>query len=74
MNSLDFVTSKHYFFDPYFFQGHHLLITTFEIPFNGFKLSSLFVNLEQNKEVLGILEYSVSQTTLDQVCFNFIKF
>ncbi len=42
-------------------------MTTFEIPSVGFSLPELFSRLERSRSSLGILEYSVSQTTLDQV-------
>ena len=32
--------------------------------------SALFRLVEQNKQSLGVIDYSVSQTTLDQVSWN----
>ena len=32
--------------------------------------SYLFLSIEQSKEQLHIIDYSISQTTLEQVCFS----
>ena len=40
---------------------------TYRIPAEGVTWSSLFRTVEEHKEELGIVDYSVSQTTLDQV-------
>ena len=40
---------------------------TYQIPAEGVTWSSLFKTVEENKENLRIIDYSVSQTTLDQV-------
>jgi hypothetical protein len=41
----------------------------FEVPSVGRKISSLFQDIEENKEILFVSEYGISQTTLEQV-FN----
>ena len=40
---------------------------TYQLPSAGVSWSSMFRQLEANKERLGIIDYSVSQTTLEQV-------
>ena len=40
---------------------------TYRLPTNAMSWSSVFRQLESNKERLGIVDYSVSQTTLEQV-------
>ena len=40
---------------------------TYQLPSAGLTWSSVFRQLEANKNRLGIIDYSVSQTTLDQV-------
>lgn len=40
---------------------------TYQLPSAGVTWSTVFRQLEGNKERLGIVDYSVSQTTLDQV-------
>ncbi|XP_019855200.1 PREDICTED: ATP-binding cassette sub-family A member 3-like [Amphimedon queenslandica] len=52
---------------------HHQSSVTYQIPAEGVNWSSLFRKVEENKEQLGIIDYSVSQTTLDQVFINFAK-
>ena len=40
---------------------------TYQLPNDGVTWSSVFKQLENNRERLGIINYSVSQTTLEQV-------
>ena len=40
---------------------------TYQLPSSGLTWSSVFRQLEANKDRLGIIDYSVSQTTLEQV-------
>ena len=40
---------------------------TYQLPSGGLTWSSVFRQIEANKERLGIIDYSVSQTTLEQV-------
>ena len=40
---------------------------TYQLPSEGTSWSSVFRQLEDHKERLGIVDYSVSQTTLEQV-------
>ena len=40
---------------------------TYQIPAEGVTWSALFRTVEQNKEQFHIIDYSVSQTTLEQV-------
>eukprot|EP00567_Pseudictyota_dubia_P005394 CAMPEP_0197436268 /NCGR_PEP_ID=MMETSP1175-20131217/3738_1 /TAXON_ID=1003142 /ORGANISM="Triceratium dubium, Strain CCMP147" /LENGTH=244 /DNA_ID=CAMNT_0042965519 /DNA_START=44 /DNA_END=778 /DNA_ORIENTATION=+ len=41
----------------------------YEVPSDGLKISGLFGTIEENKELLRLADYGVSQTTLEQV-FN----
>ena len=43
---------------------------TYRVPEAGVTWSSLFKLVESNREALCISDYSVSQTTLDQVNYN----
>jgi ABC-type multidrug transport system ATPase subunit len=45
----------------------------FEIPQKNHKLAQMFKEVERNKEKFGIEDYSISQTTLEQVFLNFAK-
>ena len=40
---------------------------SYQLPSGNLSWSSTFREIETNKERLGIVDYSVSQTTLDQV-------
>lgn len=54
-------------------QESHKNLFEYILPFNDTKLSQIFGKLEEAREPLGIKDYSVSQTTLDQVFINFAK-
>ena len=51
----------------------HAGAITYWLPSEGVSWSFVFRLLEINKEELGIIDYSVSQTTLEQVFINFAK-
>ncbi|KAG1680699.1 ATP-binding cassette sub-family A member 1 [Nymphon striatum] len=53
-------------------EQHHNQLQ-FQLPTAGVTLSEMFHNLEESRESLNILDYSLSQTTLDQVFINFAK-
>ena len=40
---------------------------SYQIPSAGVSWASVFQSLEDNKERLGVVDYSISQATLDQV-------
>ena len=46
-----------------FLQG----FVSYQLPGENLSWSSIFREIENNKDRLGIVDYSVSQTTLDQV-------
>ncbi len=48
-------------------QDQHLNMLEFEVPLHSLQLSDIFGQMEQNRQRLRIEDYSVSQTTLDQV-------
>ncbi|XP_077555605.1 uncharacterized protein LOC144169991 isoform X2 [Haemaphysalis longicornis] len=54
-------------------KAHHYNIVEFSLPSKQTSLSSVFKFLETNATELGILDFSVSQTTLDQVFVNFAR-
>nr|UOU03309.1 ATP-binding cassette subfamily A1-like 2 [Brachionus rubens] len=43
----------------------------FNIPFDGNKLSDIFGILEENRELLSVKDYSITQSTLDQIFISF---
>jgi len=51
----------------------HKNLYEFILPFSSTKLSKMFGTIEKNREMLDILDYSVTQTTLDQIFVNFAK-
>nr|QNH67855.1 ATP-binding cassette transporter subfamily A member 1-like protein X1 [Brachionus rotundiformis] len=54
-------------------QESHRNLYEYVLPFNDTKLSAIFGKIELNRENLNVKDYSVSQTTLDQVFINFAK-
>lgn len=46
---------------------------TYQIPTNDFSVSKLFSDLIKNKEKHGIVDFGLSQTTLDDVFLNIAK-
>ena len=48
-------------------EEEHLTRVKYSIPVNDFTLSQVFSTLEKEKERLGFEDYSVSQSTLEQV-------
>ena len=50
-----------------FLQERHHSMVQYQLPPATKRLADIFGALEENKERLGIQEYSVTQTTLDQV-------
>ncbi|XP_038057091.1 uncharacterized protein LOC119728778 isoform X2 [Patiria miniata] len=53
-------------------ERHHNMVR-FQLPLATRRLADIFGAVEENKARLGIQEYSVTQTTLDQVFVNFAK-
>jgi hypothetical protein len=46
---------------------HHATMFNYEIPMHNITLGLLFDQVERVKEELNILDYAVSQTTLEQI-------
>ncbi len=46
---------------------HHTTMFNYEIPMNELTLGQLFEQVECVKEELNIIDYAVSQTTLEQI-------
>ncbi|KAM4628696.1 phospholipid-transporting ATPase ABCA1 [Polymixia lowei] len=53
-------------------ERHHNVLQ-YQLPSHACRLARIFDMLSNNHEELGIVDYSVSQTTLDQVFVNFAK-
>jgi ABC-type multidrug transport system ATPase subunit len=51
----------------------HKNLYEYILPFKSTKLSQIFGILEKNRESLHLKDYSVAQTTLDQIFVNFAK-
>ena len=45
---------------------------SYQLPLSNMSLARVFKDIEENKERLGITDYSVSQITLEQVNTNFV--
>lgn len=54
-------------------QESHKNLFEYILPFETTKLSEIFGKIEKNRENLKLKDYSVSQTTLDQIFVNFAK-
>ncbi|CAK4193439.1 unnamed protein product [Aphanomyces euteiches] len=54
-------------------QNEHCRFKLHENPSDPLKLSAVFAKMEANKEALFMQEYSVSQTTLEQIFNSFAK-
>lgn len=54
-------------------QETHRNLFEFLLPYKDTKLSEIFGSIEKNRGVLNIKDYSVSQSTLDQVFVDFAK-
>lgn len=66
----DFIRAN---FPASFLKEVHLNMLEYQLPTEGTALSSLFGIMEANRRDLGIEDYSISQTTLDQVFISFAK-
>ncbi|XP_076463176.1 phospholipid-transporting ATPase ABCA1-like isoform X2 [Babylonia areolata] len=53
-------------------EQHHNMLQ-YQLPSQGLSLAQLFSTMEQAKAQFDVEDYSVSQTTLDQVFINFAK-
>jgi hypothetical protein len=51
----------------------HQHLFEFIMPFSTTRLSRVFQRIEKNRDLLDIKDYSITQTTLDQVFINFAK-
>jgi hypothetical protein len=54
-------------------QESHKNLFEFILPFGDTRLSEIFGKIEKNRDRLSIKDYSLSQTTLDQVFINFAR-
>lgn len=70
-NTLFKFISKH--FPQSRIQESHKNLFEFILPFSSTKLSNIFNKMEKYRHQLKIKDYSISQTTLDQVFINFAK-
>ncbi|KAL5277954.1 ABCA3.2 family protein [Megaselia abdita] len=53
---------------------HYQGILTYYIPLSSVKWSKIFGMMEKNRDSLNIEDYSISQTTLEQIFLEFAKF
>jgi len=67
-NLIEFIKCN--FVDSFIQESHKNL---FEFIIKNAKLSEIFGKMERNREIFQIKDYSVSQTTLDQIFINFAK-
>ena len=51
----------------------HKNLFEYLLPFSSTKLSQIFGTIEKNRDQLNLKDYSVTQTTLDQIFVNFAK-
>lgn len=61
------------FFPSAILRAHHYNMIEFSLPEKNIPLYDIFGHLEQNQEKLGIKDFSISQTTLDQVFVSFAR-
>ncbi|RWS28178.1 ATP-binding cassette sub-family A member 1-like protein, partial [Leptotrombidium deliense] len=54
-------------------RAHHHNMLQFTLPTNNIALSAIFITLQSAKQSLRLQDFSVSQTTLDQVFVSFIN-
>ncbi|PIK48471.1 putative ATP-binding cassette sub-family A member 1-like [Apostichopus japonicus] len=52
---------------------HHLTMLRYQLRMTGLSVADIYEAIENKRDVLGIEDYSVTQTTLDQVFVNFAK-
>jgi len=46
---------------------------TYYIPLSGIKWSKMFGVMERNRDQLNVADYSISQTTLEEIFLEFAK-
>ncbi|TMW43249.1 hypothetical protein DOY81_011672, partial [Sarcophaga bullata] len=49
-------------------------ILTFYIPLSSIKWSKIFGLMERNRDALNVEDYSISQTTLEEIFLDFAKY
>ena len=69
-NIKDFITGT---FDGARLVEEHNVVLEYHLVSSQLRCSYIFRTLEANKDELGILDYGLSQTTLDQIFVNFAK-
>eukprot|EP00057_Strongylocentrotus_purpuratus_P015912 XP_011670386.1 PREDICTED: ATP-binding cassette sub-family A member 2-like [Strongylocentrotus purpuratus] len=52
---------------------HHHNVVRFQLPPHNITVATIFGIMEREKSTLNLEDYSVSQTTLDEVFVNFAK-
>ncbi|XP_060661353.1 phospholipid-transporting ATPase ABCA3 isoform X1 [Drosophila nasuta] len=67
----EFVQSK---FPTAILQEEHQGMLTYYIPLSDIKWSKIFGMMERNRKELNIEDYSISQTTLEEIFLDFAKF
>ena len=59
---------------PSIFREEYQGILTFYIPLSSIKWSEIFGLMEANRDALNIEDYSISQTTLEEIFLDFAKY
>ncbi|XP_040213417.1 ATP-binding cassette sub-family A member 12 [Rana temporaria] len=63
----------HFHFPNTYLKDHHFTMAEYHVPMSVGGVACIFDLLEANKTALNIINFSVSQTTLDEVFINFAQ-
>ena len=66
----DFISST---FPKSVLKDEHQTMIQYQVATPDLKWSEVFSTMEKNKDILKIVDYSVSQTSLEQVFLNFAR-
>ncbi|XP_054168189.1 phospholipid-transporting ATPase ABCA1-like [Oppia nitens] len=70
-NHSDAITFMNQYFPSCVLRAHHHTMLEFSLPYNHIPLSTIFDNLQKGQQKLNLQDFSVSQTSLDQVFVSF---
>ncbi|XP_063285489.1 glucosylceramide transporter ABCA12 [Pelobates fuscus] len=72
--SVEIITNfMHSHFPNTYLKDHHFTMVEYHVPGSAGGVASIFDLIETNKANLHIINYSVSQTTLDEILINFAQ-
>ena len=66
--------SKQFLFFCFMYREEYQGILTFYIPLSSIKWSKIFGLMERNRDALNVEDYSISQTTLEEIFLDFAKY